>query len=167
MPSTAALEAAIRVVNETPTDESRRTLQQELQAAWVCMGSRNRVDGLLPLVRPCDRCATANEPDASFCKRCGTTLLTGATRDHAAVSLVDTAGRLQTSLTLPFLTGMGPHGPVLHVFTSEAELRRRSPAAYALWLPGKALRELVEHNDFRGVVLNPEGPWAFVDRTDL
>jgi hypothetical protein len=65
------------------------------------------------------------------------------------------------------LTGDGVHGRILHVFTSEDELRRRSGAAHPLWLPFQGIRGIIEQQGFAGVVLNPEGPWIFIGRAEL
>jgi hypothetical protein len=81
--------------------------------------------------------------------------------------VIDGAGRLLESLTVPMLTGDGPHGRVLLVFTSEAELRKRSAQAHPLSLAGRTVRDIVARDGMAGVVLNPAGSWMFLASADL
>lgn len=66
-----------------------------------------------------------------------------------------------------FLTGDGPHGPVLLVFTTEAELRRRSPTARPVRLSASAVHVLLGEHGLRGIVINPAGRWVFLSTDDV
>ena|SRR5665213_2430771 len=82
-------------------------------------------------------------------------------------TLVDAAGRLLESVSVPMLTSNGPDGAVLLVFTSEAELAKRSPQAHPLRLTGQTVRDLVARDGLAGIVLNPAGSWMFLATADL
>jgi hypothetical protein len=165
MPSNPSPEAALRDAHGASTDERRTLVRRELQAAWICVGSREQVE----VTRPGDRrpsaaCETSNESDAAFCKKCGTALT--ANRDSKE-PFVDASGRLLRPLAVTALTSDGPHGRVLLAFTSEVELRKRSAAAHPLWLRVQGIRDIVEQHSLTGVILNPGGPWMFLDKDDL
>lgn len=82
-------------------------------------------------------------------------------------TLVDGAGRLLESITVPMLTSNGPDGTVLLVFTSAAELAKRSPQAHALALTAPTVRAVVARDGLAGIVLNPAGAWMFLATADL
>lgn len=65
------------------------------------------------------------------------------------------------------LTGDGPHGRVLLAFTTNAELRRRSPTARPVPLTGAEVHALLCAQDLNGVVINPSGRWVFLSREDV
>jgi hypothetical protein len=95
----------------------------------------------------------------------GSRLYIGVREPLAA--LVDEAGRLLQSVKVPMLTSNGPEGPALLAFTSEGELKKRSPQAYPLLLEGRTVRELIARDGLAGVVLNPAGSWVFLASADL
>lgn len=74
---------------------------------------------------------------------------------------------LAAPLNVTLLTSEGPEGPVLLCFTSEAELRRRSPGSHPLLIATESVASIVSDSGYAGVVFNPAGPWAFVPRSEV
>jgi hypothetical protein len=66
-----------------------------------------------------------------------------------------------------FLAGDGPHGPVLLVFTTEAELHRRSPTARPVLVTAPDVYALLGERGLRGIVINPAGRWVFLSTEDV
>ncbi|MBC7855548.1 MAG: SseB family protein [Pirellulaceae bacterium] len=78
----------------------------------------------------------------------------------------DDNGRLAEDVSLPVLTSDGPEGEVLFVFTSLAELRKRSAEAASLVTDlGGVVRMLPAVA--AGIVLDPEGNCLFLSREEI
>jgi hypothetical protein len=78
----------------------------------------------------------------------------------------DKGGRLAEDVSVTVLTSDGPQGEVLFVFTSNAELRKRSAEAASLVTDLSGVVAMLPANA-AGVVLNPEGDCLFISREEL
>jgi len=78
----------------------------------------------------------------------------------------DSSGRLAEDVSVTVLTSEGPEGEVLFVFTSNAELRKRSAAADSLVTDLAGVVRMLPA-EAAGVVLDPEGGCLFLSREEV
>ena len=75
---------------------------------------------------------------------------------------------LDQATTLPTLTSPAPDGTkALLAFTDHEQVRRRKADASSFAMESRAVLELVLAGDFGALIINPNGPWAAIPRTDV
>jgi hypothetical protein len=81
----SAAEAAPRTVEITPADEPEKP-KFNVETTWKSGGTAKTYDSAkdAPATRTCSECRTQNDPDAVFCKKCGSKMFGDGSAEEPA-----------------------------------------------------------------------------------